>query len=341
MTVSESAVTRVDNHATITIGEDSHDTNTVTNPLPPKTVNVNDSTTPTDDGLEVKVGDKLHYHVDYVNTTSAQVDSVTITDVVPTGTDYVEGSADNGGTYDAATKTVTWTLGPVAAGASVRVSFAVTVSESAVTRVDNHATITIGEDSHDTNTVTNPMATPVTDDPSVTKAYVGDSASDATFTFTLTQVSNTIGLASNPMPNGSDAKAVETSVTGQGSSEFGVITFTRPGTYVYKVTEDNDGQSGWTYDSETFTLTYVVEQDGLGLKQTKTITKADGTEVDSAKFTNTYTKTTPNPPKVAKKTPFTGDETPMGTMAMLVLSAGALLLVSGAIRKRRDRRSQG
>ena len=141
MTVSESAVTRVDNHATITIGEDSHDTNTVTNPLPPKTVNVNDSTTPTDDGLEVKVGDKLHYHVDYVNTTSAQVDSVTITDVVPTGTDYVEGSADNGGTYDAATKTVTWTLGPVAAGASVRVSFAVTVSESAVTRVDNHATI--------------------------------------------------------------------------------------------------------------------------------------------------------------------------------------------------------
>ena len=76
---------------------------------------------------------------------------------------------------------------------------------------------------------------------------------------------------------------------------------------------------------------------------TGSISKDDGTEVDSATFTNTYTETTPtpNPPMVPKKTPFTGDETPMGTMAILVLSAGALFLVSGAIRKRRDRRSQG
>ena len=338
-TVNDTAVTRVDNTAYASIDDGpAVATNVTVNPLPPKSVNVNDSTTTNDDDTVIVVGDTLHYHVDYVNVTGARVDSVVITDVVPAGTDYVEGSASEGGVYDAATNIVTWTLGPVEAGDFVRVDFDAIVNDSATTSVDNHATITVGPDSHETNTVTNPLATPVTDDPPVTKAYAGDSASDATFTFILSQVSNTAGLSSNPMPNGSDAKALETSVTGQSSSEFGVITFRRPGTYVYKVTEYNDGQSSWTYDSETFTLTYVVEQDGQGLKVTKTIAKANGVEADSVTFTNTYSAS--NPPKVVKKTPFTGDETLMGTMAILVLSAGALFLASGVIRKRRDRRSQ-
>ena len=313
---------------------------------PVKSETVNDTTTD-GNGTSVKAGDTIHYKVTYKNVGDTAAKMV-ITDKVPTGTTYVAGTAATD--YDAAKatiddsgSTISWTLAEVPAGATVTATFDVTVNDDAVTRVDNTASGKINDGlSVDTNTVTNPLIAPVTVEPSLTKAYEGDSAPDSTFTFTLTQVSNTIGLASNPMLNGSDVKAVETSVTGQSSSEFGVITFTRPGTYVYKVTENNDGQAGWTYDSETFMLTYVVEQDGRGLKQTKTIMKADGAEVDSVTFTNTYTKTTPNPnpPKVVKKTPFTGDETPMGAMAVLVLTAGALLLASGAIRKRRDRRSQ-
>ena len=350
--VNKDAITVVDNVAKANINDGSDvESNHVDHPVGPvKTDTVNkDEAVNSATGATVKVGDVIHYTVSYTNDTDAPAKMV-ITDAVPAGTDYVAGTAATD--YDAAKatiddsgSTISWTLADVPAGTKVTVHFDAKVNKDAITVVDNVAKANINDGSDvESNHVTHPMATPVTVDPPVTKAYAGNATdSDATFTFTLTQVSNTAGIESNPMPNDTDAKAVETKVTGQSTSEFGVITFLRPGTYVYKVTEVNDGQSDWTYDTETFTLTYVVELDGQELKVTGTITKADGTEVDSATFTNTYTETTPtpNPPKVPKKTPFTGDETPMGTMAILVLSAGALFLVSGAIRKRRDRRSQG
>ena len=96
----------------------------------------------------------------------------------------------------------------------------------------------------------------------------------------------------------------------------------------------NPYPDGWQLDTaeKDFTVTVTAGDDGkLAVSSTP------------ATITNTYTKTTssPNPTKTSGKTPFTGDETPMGTIAILALSAGALLLASGAIRKRRDKRSQG
>ena len=69
----------------------------------------------------------LTYSVTYTNTTNTARD-VTITDVIPEHTTYVDGSADNGGTYDPATRTVTWTQN-VASGDTLTVTFQVKVNK--------------------------------------------------------------------------------------------------------------------------------------------------------------------------------------------------------------------
>ena len=70
------------------------------------------------------VGDILTYTIGWANNSvddrgAAQAADVTVTDVLPKGVNYVEGSAD-GAAYDAATRTLTWSLGEQAAGARAR-----------------------------------------------------------------------------------------------------------------------------------------------------------------------------------------------------------------------------
>lgn len=69
-------------------------------------------------------GSEIIYTLTFINTES-DATSVTITDPVPDGSVYVQGSADNNGVYDATTKTVTWHITSVAAGDSIAVSFTV------------------------------------------------------------------------------------------------------------------------------------------------------------------------------------------------------------------------
>lgn len=111
-------------------------------------------------GKIVGVGDQLTYTIDWVNnavddaTDAPTKARVTITDKVPTGTEYV--SAENKGVYDKDTNTITWDLGEQKAGASGTVSFVVKVLDSAGgTEVANQAKITVGNnDPKQTNTVT-------------------------------------------------------------------------------------------------------------------------------------------------------------------------------------------
>lgn len=78
-------------------------------------------------------GDTLDYAFTATATGTADQHDVTVTDVVPDGTTYVDGSAactDSGTcttSYDAATRTVTWVLGDLAAGASRTLGFSVTI----------------------------------------------------------------------------------------------------------------------------------------------------------------------------------------------------------------------
>lgn len=67
-------------------------------------------------------GDKIKYIINYINS-SNKTEEITITDSLSQNATYVEGSATSGGSYDATTKTLTWTLSNIAAGDCRTVSF--------------------------------------------------------------------------------------------------------------------------------------------------------------------------------------------------------------------------
>ena len=108
------------------------------------------------DGNKVTAGQVLTYSVTYTNTTNTARD-VTITDVIPEHTTYVDGSANNGGTYDPATRTVTWKQN-VASGDTLTVTFQVKVNKGERdVNVVNTAHVSDGLIDTDTNTTTNPV----------------------------------------------------------------------------------------------------------------------------------------------------------------------------------------
>ena len=116
------------------------------------------------DGKPVGVGDTLTYTIGWANNSvddrgAAQAADVTVTDVLPKGVNYVEGSAD-GAAYDAATRTLTWSLGEQAAGATGTLSFDVKVSAEAavVDDISNTATVKVGENESQTNTTHNSVS---------------------------------------------------------------------------------------------------------------------------------------------------------------------------------------
>ena len=115
------------------------------------------------DGKVVRVGDELTYTIDWVNNAlgadgaPAKAD-VTVTDVVPAGTEFV--SAEAGGVHEDGT--VTWSLGEQEPGACGTVSFTVKVTEDALVAggVENEATIQVGDtDPVTTNKVTTKVET--------------------------------------------------------------------------------------------------------------------------------------------------------------------------------------
>ena len=150
----------IDNDADVREGENSYKTNEVTNFVPGEPVKDVFKAGKTDvsiDGKTVQPGDELTYRITYTNATGSEAD-VTITDVIPMYTTYVDGSASNGGVY--ADGVITWTL-KLAHGESVSVSFNVKVNEDAAGEtVVNDADVKEGENTYKTNEVTNPIPTP-------------------------------------------------------------------------------------------------------------------------------------------------------------------------------------
>ena len=139
--------TDVTNKAKITVGNnDPKQTNEVTTNVPGKESVV-------EDGGELQVGKVLTYTISYKNP-EEEASTVTIKDIIPEGLDYVEGSAGEFASYDAKTRTLTWTLENIEAGTNGTVTFKAKVNESAKTVIDNKATIQIGDNAptYDTNT---------------------------------------------------------------------------------------------------------------------------------------------------------------------------------------------
>ena len=110
-------------------------------------------------GSTVSRGQTVTYTLSLVNTGNGPATGVTVTDVVPSGTVYVPGSASNGGTF--ASGTVTWSGLTVAAGGSLALTFRVTVGStdtdgqviSNVGQVTNEHTPSCTSDMCPTNTV--------------------------------------------------------------------------------------------------------------------------------------------------------------------------------------------
>ena len=95
---------------------------------------------------KIAVGDQLPFTVSYVNNLNT-VATVTVRDTLEEGLTFV--SADNGGTYDEATRTVTWVLKDVAPFTSGSVTVITEVNENAVDAADptvaNSAVVKIGD----------------------------------------------------------------------------------------------------------------------------------------------------------------------------------------------------
>ena len=228
------------------------------------------------DGKLVCVGDTLTYTINWANNSvddrgAAQAADVTVTDVLPKGVNYVEGSAD-GAAYDAATRTLTWSLGEQAAGATGTLSFDVKVSADAATVDDiaNIATVKVGENESQTNTTHNSVSREGS--LTVKKTVVGgDSQREFAFTVALADgdgepVSGTFGKGDGAVTF-TDGKATFTLKDGEKKAVAGLPVGAR-----YTVTED--AAEGYT--------TAVNGADG---------SKAEGTVTEdgaTAAFTNTY-----------------------------------------------------
>jgi pilin isopeptide linkage protein len=212
--------------------------------------------------------------------------------------------------------------------------------------------------------------TPITvDDPPVKKVISGDDpATDATFTFKMTadpkNSSLPSGMAEDSMPMPADAKGSQSltkTVTGEGSVEFGDITFSDIGIYVYEVSEVKGDAEGYTYDDTVYTVTYVVTETDGKLSCTRTI-QMDGKEdskLTELTFTNNYKKPTSSKPTDNGTTISsgntsnasgttatlvkTGDDTPIGLWIGVICIAGAvfvILIVAYNRRKKKEKEAE-
>lgn len=114
------------------------------------------------------------------------------------------------------------------------------------------------------------------------KTLVGrDWADGESFSFTMTLAQ---GDANGVTYNGS-ATASKPASGNKATFGFGDMTFTRPGTYVFDVTEDGASAAGLKKDTHTATLTVTVRDDGLGHL---VVDGAVPVIVSDGDFTNTY-----------------------------------------------------
>ena len=139
--------------------------------------------------------------------------------------------------------------------------------------------------------------------PKVNKTVKGDTPSDKTFTFNITE--------SEDNPNGASLPTdTSATVTGSGSTNFGAITFTKTGTYKFEIKEEQGNEPGYSYDGSVWTLTVEVIDDNSQLKVSKAEYKKSGAQSsDEASFENNYSTTEVSySPQVEKE--ITGDTTP-------------------------------
>lgn len=252
-------------------------TNTTHNYLPGKTADKDANTT-------LKVGDELTYTIKYKNLEDAPA-TVTVTDAVPAGTEFV--SADNDGVY--ANGTVTWNLADVASGTEGSVSFKVRVTIDAVgSPIENQAKVQIGDH--------NPVTTTKTEN----KNIENPSPASVTLTAHKTLISD---VGNHTLAAGEfafnlldkDGKIVRTALNdAEGNVTFEALSLDTIGEYTYTICEV-DGKLGYmTYDASKYTVSFKVYDAQNGkLAATEPVYSLNNETVTKVEFTNHYTAELP------------------------------------------------
>ena len=283
----QGAVGTVKNAATITVGNKSY-TGTTTNYVPKKSES--DAQDSNESG--VALGDELTYTVGYKNTENKPA-TVTITDAVPAGTEFVEFVGDHA---DIAARdndgNLTWTLADVPAGEKGTVQFKVRVTESAFKSggasddISNQASVKVGNNpAVKTNTTTDEVSDGrLTLSKTVTTAE-GITAPNKAFTFKvlLYQADGTTPLAGTFAYAGRPSGTNGTYVSGQIKSgdtialkAGGSVTVTVPVGARYEVQElDSKGN-------------LMTSEDGFAVADKANTQKGTVGQATQAGFTNVY-----------------------------------------------------
>ena len=167
------------------------------------------------------------------------------------------------------------------------------------------------------------------------KTLVGKNLEDGQFTFVLTAADGTELKAKN---------------AADGKIAFPALTFDKPGTYEFALTELDDAQANVTYDKHAYKVTVTVVDDGLGH-----LNATVAGDADVLAFTNTYAEppapvqpTQPTQPGGKSFTPSgpigkvltqTGDDKLALVLPLTAVAlAGAASIVVLCIMRRRDKR---
>lgn len=284
---AQGAVGTVENKATVTVDNKSY-TGTTTNYVPKKSESdAQDST-----GSGVALGDELTYTIGYKNTEGAPA-TVTITDTVPAGTEFVEFAGDH---KDAGSKdndgNLTWKLTDVPAGQEGTVQFKVRVTEDAFKsggasgNISNQASVAVGnKPAVKTNTTTDQVSDGRLTLSKTVTAAEGITAPNKAFTFKvlLYQADGTTPLAGTFAYAGRPSGTNGTYVSGQIKSgdtialkAGGSVTVTLPVGARYEVQElDSKGE-------------LMTSEDGFAVVDKANPQKGTVGQATQVGFTNVY-----------------------------------------------------
>ena len=286
---AQGAVGIVNNAATITVGNKSKSyTGTTTNYVPKKS----ESDAQDSKGSGVKLGDELTYTIGYKNTENKPA-TVTVSDAVPAGTEFVEFAGDH---KDVASKdsdgNLTWTLADVPAGEEGSVQFKVRVTEDAFKSggasgdISNQASVTVGNNpAVKTNTTTDEVSDGRLTLSKTVTAAEGIVAPNKAFTFKVllyqadgaTPLTGTFAYAGRP--NGTNGTYVSGQIKSGDTIALkagGSVTVTVPSGARYEVQElDSKGN-------------LMTNEDGFTVADKTNTRKGTVGQTTQAGFTNVY-----------------------------------------------------
>lgn len=284
---AQCVVGTVSNTATITVGNKSY-TGTTTNSVPKKS----ESDAQDSKGAGVKLGDELTYTIGYKNTENKPA-TVTISDTVPAGTEFVEFAGDH---KDVGSKdsdgNLTWTLTDVPAGKEGTVQFKVRVTEDAFKSggasddISNQASVAVGNNpAVKTNTTTDDVSDGRLTLSKTVKTAEGIVAPNKAFTFKvlLYQADGTTPLAGTfayaGRPSGTNGTYVSGQIKSGGTIALnagGSVTVTVPVGAHYEVQElDSKGN-------------LMTSEDGFAVADKANTQKGIVGQATQVGFTNIY-----------------------------------------------------